>query len=125
MMRPTTIVAFEALYLVTLAIGILQAYLGWQQLQAMASPFFIVTIQLVTLGLLVVLILLVSRRRSRFAKWVLVVLFVIGLPMTVKIFASGQLAGSAALTVCQSLLQLIGLVMLFLPASRAWLTKQD
>ena len=125
MMRPTTIVAFEALYFVTLAIGVLQAYLSWDQLQAMASPFFIVTIQIVTVGLLILLTLLVSRRRSRFAKWVLVVLFVIGLPMTLRIFVSGQLAGSPLLTVSQSFLQLIGLVLLFTPASRAWLAKND
>ena len=119
-MRPSTIVAFEILYFVTLACGGLQAYFSWQQLQAE----FIIGVQVFTVALLVALVLLVSRGRRKSAKWVLVVLFALGLPITVRIFLSGDLAGSALLTVTQTVLLLIGLALLFTPSERRWLDRK-
>jgi len=116
-------VYFEALYLASLAIGLVQSYLGWDELVGMASPAFILSVQLFTFGLIMGLTLFVSRRRSRVALWILIALFILGLPMFLQQVASGSLAGSGWIAVLQLAMQLVAMGLAFTPSARSWLNR--
>ena len=124
-MRPKTIVAFERIYLLTLLIGVFQAIIGWRQAIALASPGFVVTIQAVAFGLILALVLWVSRGRSKVAKWIMVGLFVLGLPGTFVSFRSGMTLGWPILTLSQTIMQVVALGLLFTPSARAWLSRKS
>ncbi|XJJ69749.1 hypothetical protein WBP07_22745 (plasmid) [Novosphingobium sp. BL-8A] len=87
-------------------IGLIQAYLGWDQNTQMASVGFILTVQIFTATLIASLVLLVSRRRSNIAKWIQIVMFVLGIPLVYKFFTEGMLHGSAWITALQTIGQL-------------------
>lgn len=123
-MRPRSVAVFEALYLLTILISFVQAALGWRQATAIASPALVVTVQVITIVILLTLVLLISRRRQNWARWVLVVLFVIGLPALARIVMSGQLPGSLWITIVQTVLQLVALAMLFTPPAQEWFRKR-
>ena len=129
-MRPASIVAFERLSLLALAIGLLVSVLTWDDnagtlvAQGLSETTLIV-IQAVTFLLLVGLVLGVSRGRSNVAKWIYVVLFVVGLvyvvPQLGSIFSRGLLGLVQAL---QLLLQVAALVLLFKRESSEWLARK-
>ncbi len=121
--RPASIVWFERLYLGSLLIGVVQSVIGWKDAIALASPAFLLTVQAVVFAFLVGLILLVSRERSNVAKWINVVLFVLGLPVIVSLLVTEKQVGSALLAIVQTLMQGIGLGLLFTASARAWLGR--
>ena len=120
MQRPIEITWFERIIFVTLALGIIQSAVAWETLTSMASPVFVLGTQAFVFGLMAVLTLLVSRRRSNAAKWISVALFVIGLPMMLKHAIAGQLAGMGMISVVQTAGQLAAYALLFTPAARRW-----
>jgi len=129
-MRPGTIVNFERLMVGTIATAWLQMILTWNEMirelsPAMSSPAsFLIIMMGVMTALYLVLTLFVSRRRSKIAMWILIVLFVIGIPSFVRALSGGRIIGSPLLTIVQELGQLIALVLLFLPSSRAWFRRE-
>ena len=124
MQRPIEIVWFERLVFGSLALGLVQSWLAWPELTKLASPSFILVTQVFSFGIGGGLALLVSRRRSNIAKWISVVLFLIGLPVMAKEAMDGQLTGSASISVVQTIGELVAYALLFAPASVHWL-KQD
>ena len=120
-MRPRSIVAFECLALLSVFFGAVQDALGWQGLVAKAgSVAMVLAIQIITFAIIILLVLLVSRRRSRIAKWVLIISFVIGLVPFVQLLRSGQFTGSAIISIVQAALQGIAIVLLFTRDARPW-----
>lgn len=122
---PASIKLFERLYLFTLAIGVVLAVMQFGQLTEMLSVDFVLMIQVFTFGLLLALVLLVSRKRSRVAKWILLAMFGIGtviyltqLPMTLDTGFPGVASA------IQTLLQLVALCSLFTRESRDWLSRK-
>jgi hypothetical protein len=79
--RPKTIVYFEWIMFGTLLLNVLQVYLGWDAIVQVATlgPKRSVAITLIPFIFIFVLIgtltLLVSRRRSKIAMWVLIAMF--------------------------------------------------
>jgi RsiW-degrading membrane proteinase PrsW (M82 family) len=130
-MRPGTIVNFERLMVGTIATAWLQMTLNWNEMirelsPAMSSPAsFLIIMMAVMTALYLLLTLFVSRRRSKIAMWILIVLFVIGIPSFVRALRGGRLIDSPILTIVPELGQLIALILLFLPASRAWFRRED
>ena len=122
-MRPKSIVYFEGLNLASLALGILHSYLGWTEMVQMASPAFVLSVQLFSIGLLAGLTLLVSRRQSRVALWVLVALFAIGLPIVWAQLSSGTFTGVVWITGIQFAMQLAAISLAFTPSARTWLRR--
>ena len=126
-MRPKAIIYFERIIFGTLLLGVLQSYLGWDRLVALAGATrpnptgFIILVQALTIALIVTLTLLTSRRRSRIAMWASIVLFVLGLPTVAALAAQGLLLGSGAITTLQTVGQLIAYGLLFTPAARQWM----
>jgi len=121
-MRPASIERFEALYFTSLAIGVLSAAVSWQTSVSIASPAFVITVQIATFAILLSLILLISRRRSDIARWMLAILFVLG--AIVYIPAAGSILDSSPVLVVLSAFQLIfqaiALYYVFSPAARVW-----
>jgi hypothetical protein len=124
-LRPKPVVAFEAMNLTTLAVGVVHSIFVWDESVAIASPAFVITIQAFSIGLVLMLTLLVSRRRSNVAKWVLIVLFLIGLPGVIVLLANGLALGSPIITVFQTVLQAVGICLLFTPPARRWFRGDD
>lgn len=124
-MRPQTIVYFERIIFATLILGLFQAYLGWDRATKMMSVDFLLTVQIFTFSLIGGLALLVARRRSNVAKWVLVALFVIGLPLFFNTISQGMLLGSIWITVLQTVGQLIAYGLLFTTSARSWLRQSN
>lgn len=130
-MRPGTIVNFERVMAGTIVTAWLQLILTWNEMirglsSAMSSPAsFLIIMMGVMTALYLLLTLFVSRRRSKIAMWILIVLFAIGIPGFVRAMSGGRLIGSPLLTIVQELGQLIALVLLFLPTSRAWFRHED
>lgn len=124
MQRPVEIVWFERLFFGTLAFGLIQSWLDWPELTKLASPNFVLVTQVFGIGIDVGFALLISRRRSNIAKWISIVLFLVGLPSVVKEVMEGQLTVSASISMIQILGLLIAYALLFTPASVRWL-KQD
>jgi len=124
-MRPQTIVNFERIIFATLFLGLIQSYLGWSQATQMASVGFILTVQVFTFCLIIGLTLLVSRRRSKVAMWVSIVLFACGIPLLLRIISQGILLGSGWITVLQSVGQVVAYGLLFSPSARSWLNESS
>lgn len=120
-MRPASIVWFERLFLVTLAIGAVNATLQLEALTAVASLAVVALIQLVTFGVTLLLVLLISRRRSKIAAIILAAAFLVGLPTAIGLLQSNAAPQVLAATIVQLVLQIVALGLLLRPESRAWL----
>ncbi|MBV7256028.1 hypothetical protein KCG44_04430 [Pacificimonas sp. WHA3] len=126
-MRPSPIIWFERLIFASLLIEAVHSYLSREQLLADAggmgfSPAaFVVIVHIVVGGLLIWLTLLVSRRRSKAAMWVSIILFMVGLPFTYDMIAADNSVFANVLLVLQLLVGLIAYGLLFTPSARTWM----
>ncbi len=120
-MRPKPVAAFERIFLGSLALGVVQALHGWDALAARGSAPEMVGLLVLTFGTLGGLALLVSRARSRSAKWVLVLLWLIGLPMFLSSWNAGTVIGWPSMAMLQAMLQMVALALLFTRSGRHWL----
>ena len=119
-MRPRTIIYFEWIIFATLALGVLQSWIDWDRAIQMAFAGFVLTVRIFTFGVIAGLTLLVSRRRSNVAMWILLALFALGIPIFFKIVSSGLLLGSAWISALQLVGQLVAYGLLFTPSARLW-----
>jgi hypothetical protein len=145
--RPKTIVYFERIIFGTLLLSALHAYLylGWDRVigQFATDPDLatldrnlMVDILLATwiflLALFITLILLVSRRRSKIAMWILIVWVLFRLLYSsVQTIMNGVLLGSGLLSfllsivVLQGIGQGVAVGLLFTPSARRWMRRED
>ena len=125
-MRPRSIVRFEQLYLLSLAIGLGLMIYSWDESVAVArqaggGPIMVVAIQAVTVAITLGLVLLISRGASVLAKWVLVLFFLGG--MAIMLTRPGLTFGAGPILVAQVaqiLLQLAAIYLLFTEEARLW-----
>lgn len=126
-MRPRSILLFERLFLFSLAIGVVQAFVGWDELARRAEaegqgPGAMLALLGLTFGTLGGFTLLVSRGRIRSAKWVLTILCAIGVPLFLGSVMQGTIVGWELLAVVQAALQVASLGLLFTREARSWLS---
>ena len=122
--RPKSIIWFERLYLGSLAVSVAIMAMGWDATGQIPLVYLLLAL-LLGLVLPAVLVLLVSRRRSRVAKWVLIILFAIGLASNV---AGYNPNGDTRLNVAAMIItamQMLALALLFTGPARAWLAGKD
>ncbi len=124
-MRPGSIRLFERLFLGSLVLGLAQATLGWPALKDRGSPAEILALLGLSLFILAALTLLVSRGRSRAAKWLLTLLLLIGLPSVLVSFLRGTLVGSPLIALAQAALQAAAVTLLFTSSAKAWLARSS
>ncbi|QAY75958.1 hypothetical protein [Sphingosinicella sp. BN140058] len=127
-MRPRSILIFERLFLASLAIGLVQAWLGWDALVGRAAADghglgMVLTLLGLTFFTLAGLALLVSRGRQASAKWVLTLLCALGLPLVLASLRRGSIVGSHPLALVQAGLQVASLLPLFTGEARRWLAS--
>ena len=123
-MRPESIVWFERLYIASLAIAAAVVAMGWDSTGRIPT---IVLLAGIALGLLLplVLVLLVSRRRSGIAKWVLVALFLLGLAANLATYDPGKSLRLDITALLTTAMQMLALALLFTAPARAWLARRD
>ena len=124
--RPNSIIWFERLYIGSLMIAAAVMAMGWDAVRTDAIPPGVL-IAGVSLGLLLplLLILLVSRKRSRVAKWLLVALFAIGLASIAMTWDRGRNWRLDIIGTVTTAMQLLAVALLFTGPARAWLAGKD
>lgn len=121
---PKHIGLFEKLSLGSLLIGVVVATATYKQMSLVADPFFIALIQIIVLGSTLLLILLISRKRSKVAKWILVMLWALGLVRYIPQLANFLDQGYVGiLSICQLVMQAVGIYLLFTPESKKWFSE--
>jgi uncharacterized protein (TIGR03382 family) len=142
---PKSVWWFEKLMWVSLLLGGVVFSLDWKRVVAKAvhqganaripdsllrTEFEAMTVgaavtAILTFIVLLILVWLVARRRINWLRWLFGVLFVVALPFAllqlVDTFSANPIAG--ALSSVQLVLQLVALVLVFLPSARPWFTK--
>ena len=130
-MRPNSIVMFERLALLSLAAALIVCAFTWRvnlaALEAKNFPASLLWVSYaIALGLGLLLILLISRKGSSVAKWVLIILTalgVVGMVMRIGIVLGSGVAGIAE--VAHMLLLVAALFFLFKPDAKAWFARGD
>jgi hypothetical protein len=131
-MRPPSIVNFTRVVLLSLAIGILATFLSWENIQAALATTgagmgtgVIVGIQAVTIAIFLLLIWFIHAHGSPVAKWIYVVLAVLGLISGLVGFGQTMSYGTvpALASAIQMILTAISIWLLFRPDSKAWFSE--
>ncbi len=123
MQRPIEIIWFERIMFGTLALGAINLWAAWSSVDAVAGPVLPLTFAVALWALFAALILLVSRRRSNMAKWILIGLAVVGLPMFLRHVIDGKYLGVGMIGFIQTVGQLLAYALLFMRGSRDWLKR--
>lgn len=122
---PPSIRYFELLMFIGIALGYVTLLAKGTLLSALASPYG-AFIFLIALALYVLNVLLISRLRLNWAKWLLIIIFVIA---SISVFYSIQqtftesiLAG--CIYILQIAFQVTGIIMLFRPDAVSYLQRK-
>jgi hypothetical protein len=120
--RPKAIGQGELVYLASVGVLLATSAIGWTDMVAQAGLALAGGVTAFTLGLFLLLILLATRRGSRVALWFLVALTAFGALSFLYQIATGQvvLGLLGVLNAVQVGLTVIGAVLLFRPAARAF-----
>lgn len=124
-MRPSAIVIFERLFLLSIVISTVQLALqANEQVGVVGSPMGAIVLGAVVILFSVALVLLASRRRSNVARWVLAVLTGIGVAVTLYDVISGAQLGLTGLLGLLAIgLQVAAVAMLFSPGGAGWFRR--
>jgi hypothetical protein len=130
-MRPTSILYFERLSILSILVGMVFTWIDWKDqiagVRASGLPPEVVPITLAfSLAILLLLIFLISRKGIGIAKWIFVALFAVGL-----VFSVPQVLGAldrglvGLLQLTQLVVQGMAIYFLFTPESNDWFRKGD
>jgi hypothetical protein len=132
-MRPNSIVNFERIVIVSILLGIINSWLTSEKMRALTagpgkpqlSSSTTLTIQVITILIYLVLIYFITRKGSPVAKWIYVVLCVLGLVFGVFSLPLMMTLGAVPLilAIVQYVLALASLWMLFRPDAKAWFAE--
>jgi len=126
---PRNVVRFERLIYVSLVIGLIAALADFSRLTSLGPILSIIAGNVAGLAAMVLLTWLIARRRKNWARWVLLALYVIGLPFVLGgLFISevGDVKVGRAnlfvmsLVALQAIAQAAALVYVFSGEARAW-----
>ena len=109
--RPPSILWFERLSLASLLLGLINV---------VVDPTSIWPFVIFSDGITITLILLVSRGRKNWARWVLGTMFALGFIFMIWQFRALMAEAIPLVTLGVTVLQIVGLIMLFTPQSSAW-----
>src|SRR5262245_3628766 len=119
---PSNVARFEQLFYASLIVGVFIFASDFERLEKLGPVSSMIATIALTVALLVLLVWLIARRGKNWARWVLVVGFVGGLPFYVMNM-SEQRALTALLSALQLVLQVVALVFLFTGNARAWFAR--
>lgn len=130
-MRPKSIIMFDRFYLASLALGVINFFVGYEATMALmeaepgsaelglAGPGILWGSFAFGMAISLLLWFLISRKANNIARWILVVLAVIGvigLPFSLGQLPPLQLVGSLVITA----VNLLAVYFLFRPDAKAW-----
>ena len=134
MSRPSSVILFERLFLVSTLLGLINTMLLQPRVAANhpeLSPGLMLAVTVVGVaiagGLLLLLWYFAARRGSTIARWLLVALGAWTLYSLINLLVSGS-AVSGLLTasvIAANVLQLAAIVMLFRPDARPWFARRE
>ena len=129
-MRPRSIVQFERVVLLSIAIAILDSFLSWDRTSAAVSAQglgdgFVIGAQAFSVVIYLLLLWFIARKGSFMARGIYVALAVIGLAMGLFSLrqASNYETVSLIIMIVQLLLSLISIWLLFRPDANAWFSE--
>lgn len=134
-MRPVSIIWFERLFLASIVLELVNSILIWEESMAMiaADPIlsprgaiYLVLTMAISSGINLLLWYFIARRASNVAKWILVVLTVLGLAVTAMLFATSDYPRGledVATTIIYGL-YLASIAMLFRSDAREWFERK-
>ncbi|HEY2528599.1 MAG TPA: hypothetical protein VGJ20_11745 [Xanthobacteraceae bacterium] len=130
-MRPKAVVYFEWIIFGTLLLDVLGGYLNWDRIIALAatahrSAVGFLPELIFDFVLIGTLTLLVSRRRSKIAMWVLIAVFVLGLSIVVQSITHGLYGSVVIVIVALAYIgQALAYGLLFTPSARRWMNREN
>jgi len=121
-MRPKSVKLGEQLYAGSILLTIVLAVIGWDEAVATGGVALAAIVNVVVIGITILLLYATTQRASRVALWLLVVLTGINIAGFLFQVAGGVVAPGlfGVLTTAQTVLGVIGIVLLFRPSARAW-----
>jgi di/tricarboxylate transporter len=121
---PRNVVRFERLMYSSLGLGIV-VYLPLDWRFVVAGDATFITVLAIVVGLYVLVVWLVARRRQNWLRWVLLILLVVGVPFSLKGIYEGYRASPliAITTTIQDLMQGLALYFVFTRDARPWFRK--
>jgi len=139
-MKPTSIRRFDSLYLANIVLSLVGSFLSYGAMVSeiemrtaaaglqLGSGTVIATIALGT-AISLLLWFLVSRKALGFAKWIIVILFLVALASAFGLFGTPSLISGAwtsvkAISAVMLLLQAAAVFYLFQPDAKAWFAKR-
>ena len=134
-MRPKSIVQFELVYWLWLAVNVASLFLAWPataadpQVQNVLTrmPWFLYVVGAVLILLFAGIGYAAARRASSIARWIVVIIAAASALLIGKELASGNLPVDPAgwLTVAAAVLSIVAAVLLFRPDAAAWFGSDD
>jgi hypothetical protein len=127
MKMPPDIINFEKFWLFSIFIGVIQSALSWNTTESLAGgSVTILFFQFFILATLLSLVFMTSRRKNKICKFILVIIFLIGIPVYIP-FLSELLRGGieGILALVQFFFQGYGLYLLFSEQSTEWFFRQE
>jgi hypothetical protein len=126
-MRPKSIAWFERLYvaslLIPLALLAAVAAMAWELIRTGVVPLVsLLAVSALWFVLPLALVLLVSRRGSIVAKWVLIAVFAIGLIANLASYRPGIESELSLVMLVITAMQIVAIGLLFTAAARAWMS---
>ena len=123
-MRAQPIIIFEILFFAMLLFEAWRSWMWLGDLNPTLPKTMLVATQIGGFVLLVSLVLFVSRRGSRLAMWLLILLSLLPLPFTLKILFDGLLIDANLLSLLKISGKMVAILFLFLPSSRYWMSNK-
>ncbi len=123
-MRPDSIAAFEGISFASLVLSAVQYWLQWQHITAVASTRAVAIVLFAIFASTILLILAVARGRSRIAKNLLILSFVLSMPAVYKLVNQNGITIQTILALMNAATEFIGFYMLCTPSAIAWLRKR-
>lgn len=125
-MRPQSIVNFERLAVIALVVGVAATLWRWQSLVARIAhmgvdPTYLPVMEAMGVVIVLALIFGAARKASTAAKWVYVILFILGAVSIGRGLPNAASHGlSTLVSIVQFALQATAIYFLFTPAANAW-----
>lgn len=123
---PQNVARFEILMYLSIVMTVLIGVLDFSRFAPIVGPRFIVGTVVATVAVTALIVWLIARRRQNWARWLLLVLFVIGIPGYAMAFF--ELAQDAIVTTAMSfmrvILQAAALYYVFTGDARDWFHRR-
>ena len=126
---PSNVKLFLILNYVSIAIGVVQSILNFSKLAAMTAQqggaTFLIIVQSMTVIFMVLIVSLAGFWRQNWARWTVLILFVLGMiPSIPAILALQRIISSAMIVgLVQIVLQVISLYFIFTGNAREWFKR--